>query len=1536
MEDCKDLLIKSWETFVQNSVLQAGYDKTILATIINIDDLNIGKYLVSDGATKFFAYSNTDKTLYKVDDVVYVNIPNGDFNADKFIISLAPSANDKPINYVSPFDQFFDMTGNILPDEIYGQEYNLIANHEVEKEIKIAEFPVSADDGNSYTRLALKGDFRSLISTAISGNYGIKLQLNFTKNLTSEQEEYSSISKTCYLDTTDMYGNPYNYSFWMSQGIIFDISEFSTDYDLTTLAVYFYQQENFYIENSEKFPYKIGEREISPNLFVKHLYISLGYEANTEEQVIIYTNKDLQYNKEDNIKPIKLRWCHILDNKQSVAIVTPDNINRWITNYDGDGRTVRIHWYDYNKDKNDTLGGTCWEEITPKDENGNYKYQEFSIEYTANVEEATDSIKVIIELIDEEGLNEVIESNEDTKDNYIANIEEIKNSIAACDEKILEYTNKNDATSSFIYLQNIEEQQALKAQYEENLKVAQNKLNKLTLDTSPYYEYLKSNLLLFKNTETIDDKKSNYLRGISLYAEDGGVYRIYDSLTNNIIADSGKHNLILDFNHLFHNKGQLSNPPKKIEWYFPKYNSMLDKPSTVEKTSLNGESISIGENEEYYIVTYVNPILTTGENHSWQKQPFNIKRHLLQTYSNNIVYVKVWVDEYEYELSIELIFGVCGQQGTNNTLIITTGDEIGSGIHYDELDDLPDLDYPNDYVAIRQYESVSIHEKSKTPGCAGVGIVTGNLIANFKLEANDKLLSIFTDIDCCIRANWTNYVQPIVKMAYTDTNGSKKEIIIQSHSNNLQQNGYINKIPTDIDRSQRVNIYALLAEGTDCIYVNNYRIVILRFTGKYKLYTKVSGQWELFKDTNQNKALIEHSPIAWTSIDNNELELEARLYNANDELVPITTDNKVEWSFLYNHNDYIIDSSEIVDGYAKAILKRKYSDGATTRNGCIITCTVSLGQIIANYTEAKGPYQSDLDYYILQDGNYVKVNTEDIDLTTFSKNTYYTIDSNTCTQYRSYLILPNRANREVKSYDGADRVIYQKSNGSTPAYYNGPYLINGANVNSIDLYVYEDSVYKLPDNNKYYPTFRQNKISPKSLYLYNINYDLQISLDKDTLNIPLMILNNQWGSSVLNNWDGEFEVNEENGTILGTMFGAGKKETDNTFSGVLMGNVSKGAQDTSAGLGIFGYQKGIQSFGLNIEGTAFIGKSSTAQLKFDGNEGTFQNAGYKNGTGIKMYMSGLDNDPQYISLKSDNVEYIRLSTRNVDDTVPYLSVNSSNNHSLLYISKSQYYLQSDNYDEGNQKGTKIDLASGYIKGYNFTLALGSGDRKIIIDSTNANTPIQVGNKFTVDWTGKVTANEIYASQSGTIGGFTIGTITLTGNGGDNDIRLYAADQSTNKTYGGGTGNDWRLTIGPDDGNNGMGIDKNGKIFARYIHAFSGKIGPYTLSSSGFKGGNLSLDANTIKIGGRTLKAADGDNSVLFIDGKMVVNGELSSNSVHTHVVNLADYGGYETYAFTFRGGVPYFANNSIKTWIRNTVIKEMTFTDSSGGTVTVS
>jgi hypothetical protein len=40
-------------------------------------------------------------------------------------------------------------------------------------------------------------------------------------------------------------------------------------------------------------------------------------------------------------------------------------------------------------------------------------------------------------------------------------------------------------------------------------------------------------------------------------------------------------------------------------------------------------------------------------------------------------------------------------------------------------------------------------------------------------------------------------------------------------------------------------------------------------------------------------------------------------------------------------------------------------------------------------------------------------------------------------------------------------------------------------------------------------------------------------------------MQNQYASSMINDWNGEFKIDENNGTILSTMLGAGRKNNAN-------------------------------------------------------------------------------------------------------------------------------------------------------------------------------------------------------------------------------------------------------------------------------------------------------------------------------------------------------------------------------------------------------
>lgn len=65
-----------------------------------------------------------------------------------------------------------------------------------------------------------------------------------------------------------------------------------------------------------------------------------------------------------------------------------------------------------------------------------------------------------------------------------------------------------------------------------------------------------------------------------------------------------------------------------------------------------------------------------------------------------------------------------------------------------------------------------------------------------------------------------------------------------------------------------------------------------------------------------------------------------------------------------------------------------------------------------------------------------------------------------------------------------------------------------------------------------------------------------ISILKGALKIPILLLTNRFEYAAINGWDGtSIKLDEENDTILAPMAGFGKKEEDNSFTGVILGDI---------------------------------------------------------------------------------------------------------------------------------------------------------------------------------------------------------------------------------------------------------------------------------------------------------------------------------------------------------------------------------------------
>lgn len=209
--------------------------------------------------------------------------------------------------------------------------------------------------------------------------------------------------------------------------------------------------------------------------------------------------------------------------------------------------------------------------------------------------------------------------------------------------------------------------------------------------------------------------------------------------------------------------------------------------------------------------------------------------------------------------------------------------------------------------------------------------------------------------------------------------------------------------------------------------------------------------------------------------------------------------------------------------------------------------------------------------------------------------------------------------------------------------------------------------------------------------------------------------------------------------------GAGKKESDNSFTGLLLGDLPR--VENVDHTGILGYEHGEPSYGIFDDGTAFLGKSSRAQLRFDGTNGYIKNTGYDYGEGIKIDFDGgiekskvtngttAQSQKPYIDMKALSGAEVYLSTDGGKNT-PYFQVSGKKEDdsniipNLMHISDDAYYLQ-DNERAHNRPGLKIDLMNGSFDSTG-QLTI-TGDTRSYIDFGDGN--------FHVDGDGILTAKE---------------------------------------------------------------------------------------------------------------------------------------------------------------------------------------------------
>lgn len=314
MTDYAEQIFQSIDTIVSERIKSINYDTTLTCTITDDSQKKEGIYKVNNGSATFTAYSSN--TTYSKGNVVYVQVPNGDWNEQKIILSKKPNDSEAPLSYTKPFDTFVDLSGNLILQGI--EQKGLIANGDTRAIENLWTYNGKPLAG--YTRLGVKAEFQSWLRElgAIEGSYGLRLIVNQTEKI--ENEEKIINNYIFDFNCSDMIGNPYNFESFFSQEILFDISNIEK---IESITAEFYQDKDSFLNiNKEVITHDVG-----PNLFIKDLYISVGYDSSAfdTDTVVIFSHNDNQYEAttmppEKDYKKIQLRWVHKFDD-DSIKVV---------------------------------------------------------------------------------------------------------------------------------------------------------------------------------------------------------------------------------------------------------------------------------------------------------------------------------------------------------------------------------------------------------------------------------------------------------------------------------------------------------------------------------------------------------------------------------------------------------------------------------------------------------------------------------------------------------------------------------------------------------------------------------------------------------------------------------------------------------------------------------------------------------------------------------------------------------------------------------------------------------------------------------------------------------------------------------------------------------------------------------------------------------------------------------------------------------------------------------------------------------------
>ena len=1317
LKDYSEIFLQSVQTLIDKSLSDLSVDRTIVCTIIDNSNGKEGQYKVqSENATIYDAFS--DKSSYKLNEQVLVLFPQDDTKKKQIISKYSAPGDWLPTTYVPASDRIVQVTENLAQ----GFDGSIAANN---NNIQFTELGtiLATDLKNTrlFNSLYFKADFSCFLSQydMREGNYGIII------------EGYDSSAETAtpvavmQFDSKDMFGNPYFFTAPFSQEMIF---HYNIDKDFSKLKIFLYQSNSFkYWDGSnelQRVPFTIENAPISntDNIFVSNAIVYFAYDVESvaNNTVKIFTANEASYDSQANQnKDISMIWYNKTES------------NKYIGFTDGVFDVSAKRKVGYIKTKGVPTG------LDPSENaRGNYIYTIENAGYTLfySNDEYSEGDLVYYEQ------GESITSFNESK--IIG--------LAPNDGKIrywIEWLVDDENGEPTSILEGGVQEYTLKCRLDLGLTKIQIKLWR---NGQSYV----SNILEFTNTKSIIKNNISNL-GIKLsfehIAPGYSNYPLYgwdNQLTNFNEADKKrKIKAIWSSEQEGVSEDYFKNAT--IIWKIPKTNTMI-KPFSLENL--------FEEKEDYYYFR----LPYSAQNLIFE---YLIKKVYYKHYNNNYITCEIVLPNNrgtaEGQEKIDFT-----SQGANGTDYIFSIDTVKPGYPWSSKN--------TSRISLVKKLFNGQGEELSTDNVR-LSYVAGADISNDQISVGNTQLNYFNLIQGKCQVDWGGKrvnLETFLPLIYSKDAAYSAEAptaLIYDSLGTIQTQGVgaplkLRNITTDeeyfdinwriIYNTSRTNRLESPISGKMASWLptlnNTYTLVGKMLDNNYVSFvaigTEVLNAYDTCKfildETNSRLKIDSSNAEAESATVLNVLSsLKQFIIKDNINFIAYTDiikevdkfytifDQEIQQNDLYN----VLKDASQESRWAKAVFK---SLGDNYEGEIVIATAIDRFEADP---DAECPLAGGLFYLFDQADSFPAYKIEGTPDFTIGRSSRYALFKRKDDEYY-YLLSPITEASSILRNGEYYRALGENIEEEVVEYrYLLSAKLNGSNIPVKNTFVNFDTqlnYIKLSSiNNLRFGVEKETTLKVPPLYIttgyYCILQALDIRAYNETQNNteilwcqPLPVQQFKYDSAVLNQWNGELQIDEDNNYILSSMLGAGIKNSDNTFSGVLMGDVGRKTSSGSISnqkLGLYGYHEGVQSFGFKVDGTAFLGKAGAGRIEFNGNEGLISSA---DGSMIINLRSGLIKAQEFV-LDAKVTNQTGLIEK--ENAIDYWNVGNSEDISITIDNTKEgdggVAIQGTRNSDGNflvTRSINVEQTDKYIISFSMK-SLASKNSKVKLERKNGNT-----------------------------------------------------------------------------------------------------------------------------------------------------------------------------------------------------------------------